>query len=525
MSVRMTSLGETMSSTSSWHPIDSSHASCGAIDGFFPIPIHANPRNLYRPQPLETRLGEIRKQVPETSEEKEVCAISLSSTERLHWKKSQHGDSYWACHHRRAGTGNSIAAQALVAVTDENTRLAWLHERWHSAEMSDSQRKPPSRSGTVTTTAVSSTATRSATRVPSRVNTNHDLERGNGHVDGQLDQINQAMKPNGLGDDGTRHHHHHLGDFNTIPRTKAFWAKFNGAGKKHVPGWVESASNTVPLKGLNLLIVFVPLSWAAHWANWHFATFALSFLAIVPLEKLSDFGGEQMALYLGTSLGDLLVITLDNVVEATLAIILLVHCELKLVQSTLIGVILLHLLLVPGTAFLTGGAQIWEQHLRPHPTQLNHSLLTFGVITLLLPVALFAALPESLATSSGGSTAAVAARLMARAGGEEEGLAIKESMIRAAENLAVTDASRGAFLKFSRGLAILLLIALTYILLDTSVLASTSIIHLGKTMLLISTPTPPRSKSAWKQRLRENNPKLGHGSALCSSPSSSLLSP
>ncbi|KAF8674549.1 hypothetical protein RHS04_07205 [Rhizoctonia solani] len=325
--------------------------------------------------------------------------------------------------------------------------------------MSDSQRKPPSRSGTVTTTAVSSTATRSATRVPSRVNTNHDLERGNGRVDGQLDQINQAMKPNGLGDDGTRHHHHHLGDFNTIPRTKAFWAKFNGAGKKHVPGWVESASNTVRHSWLNLLIVFVPLSWAAHWANWHFATFALSFLAIVPLEKLSDFGGEQMALYLGTSLGDLLVITLDNVVEATLAIILLVHCELKLVQSTLIGVILLHLLLVPGTAFLTGGAQIWEQHLRPHPTQLNHSLLTFGVITLLLPVALFAALPESLATSSGGSTAAVAARLMARAGGEEEGLAIKESMIRAAENLAVTDASRGAFLKFSRGLAILLLIA------------------------------------------------------------------
>lgn len=34
-----------------------------------------------------------------------------------------------------------------------------------------------------------------------------------------------------------------------------------------------------------------------------------------------------MALYLGTTLGDLLIITLNNSVEATLAIILLVKCE------------------------------------------------------------------------------------------------------------------------------------------------------------------------------------------------------
>ncbi|KAG8726315.1 hypothetical protein FRC11_000376, partial [Ceratobasidium sp. 423] len=242
----------------------------------------------------------------------------------------------------------------------------------------------------------------------------------------------------------------------------AFWAKFNGAGKTHVPGWVESASNTVRHSWLMLFVFFIPFSWAAHWARWHYSlTFALSFLAIIPLEKVTDFGGEQMALYLGTSLGDFLVITLDNVVEATLAIILLTHCELKLVQSTLIGVILLHLLLVPGTAFLTGGARIWEQHLAPHPTQLNHSLLTFGVMILLLPVALFSALPESLpSASSGGSTAAVAARLMARAGSEEEeGKAIKEAMIHAAEAIAVTDSTRGTFLAFSRGLSILLLLA------------------------------------------------------------------
>jgi hypothetical protein len=30
-----------------------------------------------------------------------------------------------------------------------------------------------------------------------------------------------------------------------LPRTRAFWAKLNGEGKRHVPGWVESANNTL----------------------------------------------------------------------------------------------------------------------------------------------------------------------------------------------------------------------------------------------------------------------------------------
>jgi hypothetical protein len=85
-----------------------------------------------------------------------------------------------------------------------------------------------------------------------------------------------------------------------------------------------------------------------------------------------------------------------SAVEATLGLILLWKCEyvailqsclfhlahvsasLKMLQSTITGVVILHLLLIPGFAFLTGGARIWEQNLRPHATQLNHSLLTIG---------------------------------------------------------------------------------------------------------------------------------------------------
>ena len=54
---------------------------------------------------------------------------------------------------------------------------------------------------------------------------------------------------------------------------------------------------------------------------------SVCFLAIIPLEKLFEWCGEQMALYLGSVLGDLLIVTLDNSTEATLAIILLTKCE------------------------------------------------------------------------------------------------------------------------------------------------------------------------------------------------------
>lgn len=46
--------------------------------------------------------------------------------------------------------------------------------------------------------------------------------------------------------------------------------------------------------------------------------------------------------------------------------------------NNLLGVVILHLLLIPGAAFITGGAKIVHQQLHPHFTQLNHTLLTMG---------------------------------------------------------------------------------------------------------------------------------------------------
>ncbi|CAE6451557.1 unnamed protein product [Rhizoctonia solani] len=162
-----------------------------------------------------------------------------------------------------------------------------------------------------------------------------------------------------------------------------------------VPGWWESCVAIATSSWLNILLINVPLAWTAALMELNpLLIFSLSFLAIVPLEKLSEFGGHQFALYCGETLGEFVSITLANIVEVNLAIFLLFECQLRLVQSTVIGVILLHALLVPGIAFMVGGARVLEQKLKPVQTQLNASLLFLGVVTLLLPVAFFSAYPN-----------------------------------------------------------------------------------------------------------------------------------
>ncbi|KAH9482948.1 Vacuolar calcium ion transporter [Psilocybe cubensis] len=207
-----------------------------------------------------------------------------------------------------------------------------------------------------------------------------------------------------------------------------FWDQFTRKGKRNI-GVLESLNAIFWSSWLNIFLFFIPVAWVSHFLHWNDTlTFSLCFFAIVPLERLFDYGGEQMAFYLGKELGDLVVVTLNNAVEATLAIILLKKCELILLKSTIIGVVILHLLLVPGTAFVIGGARIIQQDLHPHSTQLNHSLLTLGVLSLLIPASFFSAISGALDVNN-----------------------------KAAVVTAVDDNTRHSFLQMSRGLAVLLL--------------------------------------------------------------------
>ncbi|KAJ7507435.1 hypothetical protein B0H11DRAFT_1967028 [Mycena galericulata] len=201
----------------------------------------------------------------------------------------------------------------------------------------------------------------------------------------------------------------------------SFWDRFRGNGRPHV-GWTQSLIAIGRSSWLNILLVFVPVAWALHWVNGvsHVVQFAFCFIAIIPL---------NLALYCGRDIGDLVVITLNKCVHDFVALAVeftTSTVQLRLLQATVVGVVLLRLLLVPACAFISGGARVPAQELHPHLADLNQTLLTTGVLSLLLPAAFFAALNSS---SDGGSSPN-----------------------------AVSDTVRGDILKVSRGLAAMLLV-------------------------------------------------------------------
>ncbi|KAL0954888.1 hypothetical protein HGRIS_003821 [Hohenbuehelia grisea] len=72
-------------------------------------------------------------------------------------------------------------------------------------------------------------------------------------------------------------------------------------------------------------------------------------------------------------------------IEVVIAIAALRKCELRVVQSSLVGAMLSKLLLVLGMCFFAGGLRFTEQDFNPTANQINSSLLTISVSAVLLP--------------------------------------------------------------------------------------------------------------------------------------------
>ncbi|KAL4064514.1 calcium proton exchanger [Scleroderma citrinum] len=163
------------------------------------------------------------------------------------------------------------------------------------------------------------------------------------------------------------------------------------------PSLWQSLRSIIQASWLNVLLVFIPVSWALHFAVPDKSTliFIFSFLAIIPLAKLLAFATDELSLRVGQTLAGLMNATLGNAVELIVSIIALTKCELSIVQSSLIGSILSNLLLVLGMCFFAGGLRFSEQGFGSVAAQLNSSLLTISVIGVLLPGAFHMALQGS----------------------------------------------------------------------------------------------------------------------------------
>ncbi|KAH7906844.1 Calcium/proton exchanger [Hygrophoropsis aurantiaca] len=166
------------------------------------------------------------------------------------------------------------------------------------------------------------------------------------------------------------------------------------------PNVWKSIRSIILASWLNVLLVFIPISWALNFAlpDQQTLIFVFAFLAIIPLAKLLAFATDELSMRVGQTLAGLLNATLGNAVELIVAIIALTKCELSIVQSSLVGSILSNLLLVLGMCFFAGGLRFSEQGFGQSAVQLNSSLLTISVIAVLLPGAFHFALTNTNTT-------------------------------------------------------------------------------------------------------------------------------
>jgi Ca2+:H+ antiporter len=159
-------------------------------------------------------------------------------------------------------------------------------------------------------------------------------------------------------------------------------------GGEDEPSWLASYRFLLFGSWLNILLVFIPLSFLSDKLEWDVALrFSFSFIAIIPLAKLLGEATDQLSLKLGQTLGGLLNASFGNAVEIIVGVAALLKDELRVVQTSLLGSILSNLLLVLGCSFVAGGIKFPESNFQVTAAQNAASLMTLSCITLIIPAA------------------------------------------------------------------------------------------------------------------------------------------
>ncbi|KAH9850267.1 Sodium/calcium exchanger protein-domain-containing protein [Lenzites betulinus] len=145
---------------------------------------------------------------------------------------------------------------------------------------------------------------------------------------------------------------------------------------------------------LNFLIFLIPVAGIlkATTDNSETLVFTACLLAMIPLVKLHDVATGVLSRRIGGNKTGLLNSSMSNIVEMVVAVIALRKCELRVVQSSLVGAMLSKLLLILGMCFFAGGTRFSEQGFDSTATQIHSSLLSISVGAVLLPAAFHFAL-------------------------------------------------------------------------------------------------------------------------------------
>ncbi|KAF8623488.1 hypothetical protein AX15_006271 [Amanita polypyramis BW_CC] len=156
------------------------------------------------------------------------------------------------------------------------------------------------------------------------------------------------------------------------------------------PTWLQSFKFYIFGSYVNILLIFIPLSFLSHHLQWDAALrFSFSFLAILPLAKLLGVSTEEMSIRMGSTWAGLLNASFGNAVEIIVGVAALLQDQLRIVQTSMLGSILSNILLVLGCSFFAAGIKYKESVFGQTAAQASSSLMTLGCITMVIPAAYY----------------------------------------------------------------------------------------------------------------------------------------
>ena len=138
---------------------------------------------------------------------------------------------------------------------------------------------------------------------------------------------------------------------------------------------------------LNVLLVAVPLSWAAAYYHAPMYVFVAAALSLIPAAGLIGTATEDLALRSGPTMGGLLNATFGNAAELIIAIVALRAHHLEVVKASLTGSILGNLLLVFGLSCFAGGLKHGTQRFNRAAAGSATVMLVLAVVALVMPAA------------------------------------------------------------------------------------------------------------------------------------------
>ena len=136
---------------------------------------------------------------------------------------------------------------------------------------------------------------------------------------------------------------------------------------------------------LNVLLLAVPLSWAADYFHAPMLVFIAAALALVPAAGLIGEATEDLALRSGPTLGGFLNATFGNAAELIIAVVALRAHHTEVVKASLTGSIIGNLLLVFGLSCFAGGLKHGSQRFNRTAAGSATVMLVLAVVALVMP--------------------------------------------------------------------------------------------------------------------------------------------